>query len=173
VDPTGELGVAGAVEAEFPGDLGQGGADPAGRDGGPDRRPVDLDRVVERRLLADDVLADDEPLLQGDLLEVFEKVGLAGPEVPGDQETGRSACLRSVLPHLAQSRPERLFDLRVGAAEGDHRDPVRHPGPQRLDRSPRLDSSVDVHPALQRSVLSAQCSESNAAGRRTRRPYAS
>ena len=97
-----------------------------------DRRLEDLGRVMQRRLLADDDLADDEALRQRLVPQVLQQVALAGAEVAADEQAAGGAA----GAHRLQPLLEAPLDLVLRRAQRQHGVAVGHAGAQRLDGAP-------------------------------------
>ena len=137
--PAQQLGVHRPVEVELGGRLGDCCAVPAGDDRAVRRGPEDLDRVVQRRLLADHDAADREAGVQCKLPKVLEEVALAGSE-PAAEKHAPSGT----VPGPLDQRQEPVLDLRLSAAEQPDRVPGRHAGPQGLQGPPLPGHQVDA-----------------------------
>src|SRR5690348_671718 len=137
--PAQQLRVRRRVEVELRGRLGNCRAVPAGDDRAVSRGAEDLDRIVQRRLLADHDAADGEPGVQGKLPKVLQEVALAGAE-PAAEKHAPGGTIAGPL----DQRQEPVLDLRLPAAEQPDRVPGRHAGPQCLEGPPLPGHQVET-----------------------------
>src|SRR5581483_6311249 len=138
--PVHQLMVRLAAEVELEGQLGEGIPTLLWHRRRLDRRPVQLVRVVERRLLADDDLAAHEAGLKRDVLQRFEQVRLTGAEIAGDEQARRLRALRDVVGNPFEQSPEACLDPRLPAAKRQDGITIRHTGSQGLDGATCLKS---------------------------------
>src|SRR4051812_27791548 len=98
-----------------------------------------LMRIVKGCFLTNHDATAYEVSIQGQVLEVFEQVGLASSEPSLDQESGRLLALTKRVGHGAELILEPTFGLRLMAPQCTDRVPIRHPAPNGLDGSSTVD----------------------------------
>jgi len=130
VHPAGQLDPGSAVSIQGGRCFGQRGAllVPVGQQRALCRGTEQLDRVVQRRLLADHDPADHEVGLQGEVGEVLEQVTLARTEPASHEQATRTWRPGRPVPDLVEERAEPVLDVGLGGPKGRHRRTARHPG---------------------------------------------
>ena len=97
-DPVRQGNVLGTIGIEAAGNLCEGRPASAGHHQRFDGCTEHPRKIVQRSLLADDHAAADHALIEGNVFEVLQQVGLASAEVAGDQQSGVARAAAASSP---------------------------------------------------------------------------